>query len=139
MANVLASTAGLERTWEEDLKLSAGCTAHDCWLRVRSCCVLCAVRSSSLKEDSLWKAYANSKSHELHEQLVEMYLPFVYKEVTRLSIRVRQKIEKDELVSAGVIGLHNAVSKFQPEIFRNFRLHRFEISTLAVLSSRFGI
>lgn len=78
MANVLASTAGLERTWEEDLKLSAGCTAHDCWLRVRSCCVLCAVRSSSLKEDSLWKARGETnmisssklsrrKSHSLHD------------------------------------------------------------------------
>jgi RNA polymerase sigma factor FliA len=77
-------------------------------------------------EDSLWKAYVNSKSHELHEQLVEMYLPFVYKEVTRLSIRVRQKIEKDELVSAGVIGLHNAVSKFQPEKGNKF-------STFAVI------
>jgi RNA polymerase sigma factor for flagellar operon FliA len=77
-------------------------------------------------ESSLWKAYISSRNHKLHEQLVEMYLPFVYKEVSRQSIRVRQKIEKDELVSAGVIGLHNAVAKFKPEQGNQF-------STFAVI------
>ncbi len=72
------------------------------------------VRPTSDDETSLWKAYMSSKDRSLHEKLVEMYLPLVYKEVSRLSIRVRQKMEKDELVSAGVIGLHNAVIKFDP-------------------------
>jgi RNA polymerase sigma factor FliA len=65
-------------------------------------------------EKALWQAYIANRSKDLHEKIVERYLPLVFKEVDRLSIRVRQNMESDDLIGPGVIGLHNAVLNFDP-------------------------
>ena len=90
-------------------------------------------------EVSLWNAYVTTRDRDIHEKLVELYLPLVYKEVSKLSIRVRQKMEKDELVSAGVIGLHNAVVKFQPNKgnqFSTFAVTRIKVQSLMNFENR---
>ena len=65
-------------------------------------------------EKQLWDAYILNRSKEIHEKIVEKYLPLVFKEVERLSIRVHQNMEADDLIGAGVIGLHNAALNFDP-------------------------
>lgn len=65
-------------------------------------------------ETSIWNVYIASRDRDIHEKLVEMYLPLVIKQAARMSIRVRQHVEKEELIGAGVMGLHNAISNFKP-------------------------
>ncbi|MCM8529020.1 MAG: FliA/WhiG family RNA polymerase sigma factor [Lentisphaeraceae bacterium] len=65
-------------------------------------------------ETTIWNAYITSRDRDLHEKLVEMYLPLVVNQASRMSIRVRQHVEKEELIGAGVMGLHNAISSFKP-------------------------
>ena len=83
---------------------------------------------TSGNESELWNSYLNSPTQDVHEKLVAIHLPLVFKQVERLSIRVRQQVEKDELVGAGVVGLHNAISKFKPgkdasfSTFASFRI-----------------
>ena len=79
-------------------------------------------------EKELWKKYNKKHTHDVHEQLVSLYLPLVFKQVERLSIRVRENIEKNELIGAGVVGLHNALTKYSPDknasfpTFASFRI-----------------
>ena len=61
----------------------------------------------------LWHHYKKGPDKDAaYTRLVEVYLPLVVRIVERLSIRVRQKMEKDELVSAGVLGLHQALRAY---------------------------
>ncbi len=66
-------------------------------------------------ETRLWKTYwraTRTERSRVHGELVELYLPLVARAVERMSIRVRDKVQKEELLSAGVLGLHDAVSNF---------------------------
>ncbi|MCM8534132.1 MAG: FliA/WhiG family RNA polymerase sigma factor [Lentisphaeraceae bacterium] len=65
-------------------------------------------------EAQMWDAYMLDRSRDIHEKLVEKYLPLVFKEVERLSIRVHQNMDSNDLIGSGVIGLHGAISSFQP-------------------------
>ena len=65
-------------------------------------------------EDSIWNTYIRTRDRSIHEKLVEMYLPLVIKQASHMSIRVRQHVEKEELIGAGVMGLHNAISSYKP-------------------------
>ncbi|NQZ60308.1 MAG: FliA/WhiG family RNA polymerase sigma factor, partial [Lentisphaeraceae bacterium] len=84
--------------------------------------------TSATSESELWNSYLKNPSQDIHEKLVSLHLPLVFKQVERLSIRVRQQVEKDELVGAGVVGLHSAISKFSPgkdasfSTFASFRI-----------------
>lgn len=74
-------------------------------------------------EKQIWDAYLVNHTKELHETIVEKYLPLVFREVERLSIRVHQNMESDDLIGAGVIGLHNAVLSFDPS--KGFKFSTF--------------
>ena len=65
-------------------------------------------------EESIWNIYIKSRDKDIHEKLVEMYLPLVLKQASRMSIRVREHVEKEELIGAGVMGLHNAIMAYKP-------------------------
>lgn len=71
------------------------------------------VRAETEPEERLWQRYwASGGSDELHTQVVKHYLPLVSKTVERVSIQVRRRAEKDELLSIGVVGLHDAIRRF---------------------------
>ncbi len=85
-------------------------------------------------ENRLWDAYRRGPDKdEAYRQLVEFYLPLVVHTVERLSIRVRQQIEKEELLSVGVVGLHHAIrgySKDRGVSFANYARKRIKGSVL---------
>jgi RNA polymerase sigma factor for flagellar operon FliA len=67
-------------------------------------------------ERKLWREYRSATDRgAAHRDLVEKYLPLVIHVVERLSIRVRQQIEKEELLSVGVVGLHHAIRGFSTD------------------------
>jgi len=79
-----------------------------------------------VEEDRLWQLYLRTKSRESYESLVENYLPLVFAGIDRLSIRVRNKLEKEELLGAGVMGLHNALLSFNRNKGNKFSTYAYK-------------
>ena len=67
------------------------------------------------EEERLWQQYRRTGAEAAYRNLVEFYLPLVAQVTERLSIRIRQEIEREELLSVGVVGLHHAVQRYRRE------------------------
>lgn len=69
--------------------------------------------------DDLWVAYAAAPTDEAREgvrnQLVLQYSPLVKYVAGRVRVSLPPTVESADLVSEGVIGLMDAIDKFQPE------------------------
>src|SRR5712691_10021170 len=64
----------------------------------------------------IWQAFkADPNSQELRNRLVEMYLPLVKYNGERIWARLPEGVELDDLVSAGVFGLMDAIEAFDLE------------------------
>jgi RNA polymerase sigma factor for flagellar operon FliA len=64
----------------------------------------------------LWRRYhATGPGDASEEELVKKYLPLVKTVVGRLAMNLPPQIEAEELQSAGMIGLLNAVRNFNPQ------------------------
>ena len=61
----------------------------------------------------VWKIYkADQTNKELRNQLVEKYLPLVKYNGERIWARLPEGVELDDLISAGVFGLMDAIDAF---------------------------
>lgn len=60
----------------------------------------------------VWKEYKQTQALELRNWLVEFYLPLVKYNAKRIKARLPETIELDDLVSAGVFGLMDAIKAF---------------------------
>lgn len=65
--------------------------------------------------DALWAAYAAAPTEELRHQLVLQYSPLVKYVAGRVRTTLPPTVESADLVSEGVIGLMDAIDKFEPE------------------------
>ncbi|MBL0716757.1 MAG: FliA/WhiG family RNA polymerase sigma factor [Desulfosarcina sp.] len=76
----------------------------------------------------------------LRKELINKYLPYVKRIVHRLAIHLPSKIiEIDDLVNAGVIGLIQAVNRYDPERknkFITYAVYRIKGAVLSELRSR---
>lgn len=63
----------------------------------------------------LWKAYKQNNDAQAREQLILHFLPMVKSVVGRLAARFPSHMSKDDLESSGLLGLMDAVAKFDPE------------------------
>src|SRR5467141_4449591 len=63
----------------------------------------------------LWQDYRAHPTVELRNQLVEMYLPLVKYNAERIWSRLPEGVELDDLISAGVFGLMDAIEAFDLE------------------------
>ena len=61
----------------------------------------------------IWEAFkADPNNQEMRNRLVEMYLPLVKYNGERIWSRLPEGVELDDLVSAGVFGLMDAIDAF---------------------------
>src|SRR4029078_12037205 len=60
----------------------------------------------------VWLAYRAEPTVELRNQLVENYLPLVKYDAERIWSRLPDGVELDDLISAGVFGLMDAIDAF---------------------------
>src|SRR6202162_1810126 len=60
----------------------------------------------------LWRDYRTEPTVELRNQLVQLYLPLVKYNAERIWARLPEGVELDDLVSAGVFGLMDAIDAF---------------------------
>lgn len=80
----------------------------------------------------IWSAYATSKEPVLRRTLIESNLRLVLFVVHRLHCHVPPSMEREDLISCGMIGLIEAVDRFDPA-------RGFEFSTFAVKRIRGAI
>ena len=65
-------------------------------------------------EATLWKAYRRNKVDEtVFKSLVEFYLPLVVKITRKMVFRSGYQMDANELLGAGVIGLYDAIQRFE--------------------------
>ncbi len=65
-------------------------------------------------EDELWRQYRKTKDEAIRNRLIKQYLPLVKYVAGKLAVGMPQNVEFDDLVSYGVIGLFDAIDKFDP-------------------------
>ena len=68
----------------------------------------------------VWAVYKQSPTPEMRNDLMEHYLPLVNKCAQRLHQKLPAVVQIDDLVSAGVLGLMDAIEAFEPDRFIKF-------------------
>src|SRR5438132_6714764 len=68
-----------------------------------------------LDVQQLWRDYRSAPSVELRNQLVELYLPLVKYNAERIWSRLPEGVDLDDLISADVFGLMDAINAFDME------------------------
>lgn len=71
-----------------------------------------AVNKENLEEIKLWREFKENNSFTARQQLIIEYLPQVRYQAGRIKMNVPDFIEQDDLESYGVIGLIDAIYKF---------------------------
>ena len=67
------------------------------------------------KAAKLWKEYKEKPTGELRNTLIERYMPLVRYHGERVWSRLPQGVDLDDLISAGVFGLMDAINAFDLE------------------------
>ena len=62
----------------------------------------------------LWKTYKKSGATNVRNQLIENYLPLVRNHAERLKAKLPSVVQVDDLSTAGVLGLMDAIEQFDP-------------------------
>ncbi|UCE55870.1 MAG: FliA/WhiG family RNA polymerase sigma factor [Desulfobacterales bacterium] len=81
----------------------------------------------------------NKKDSSYREQLISEYLPYVKRIVHRLAMNLPSTIDIDELLNVGVIGLIQAVDRYDPKRdnkFMTYAVFRIKGAVLSELRSR---
>jgi RNA polymerase sigma factor FliA len=68
----------------------------------------------SSNEDQLWKKWVQNPDAETGDSLIRIYTPLVNFHVQRIGSGLPRNINKDELMSLGMVGLYDAMQKFDP-------------------------
>jgi RNA polymerase sigma factor for flagellar operon FliA len=70
---------------------------------------------SPMSKDALWRSWKEERLQTTKQALIEAYLPLVDYVSGRLAIGLPKNVSKDDLASYGIIGLIDAVDKFEPQ------------------------
>lgn len=71
--------------------------------------------------EELWHKYIQSRDTELRDALIQEHLPLVKKIAGRLSIGLPSHVEEEELVASGVVGLLEAMERYDPSYEAGFK------------------
>ena len=79
---------------------------------------------SPVDRTKLWKRYARSGEGSITEnELVEQYLPLVKTLVGRMAMSLPAHLDMQDLYSAGLVGLLNAIRRFNPKNGASFETY----------------
>lgn len=84
--------------------------------------------SVSAAIDEIWTEFVVTRRPELRNELITAYAPLVRYVVGRLGIPPTSLLEADDLLSYGIIGLINAIDRFDPA--RGIRFEAFATSRI---------
>jgi RNA polymerase sigma factor FliA len=60
----------------------------------------------------VWQEYKNQGGQHLRNQLMEHYLPLVKSSAERISAKLPNEVDTDDLISAGIFGMMDAIEAF---------------------------
>jgi RNA polymerase sigma factor FliA len=66
------------------------------------------------EQQNIWELWLNEQDPQAGEALVKMYTPLVSYHVQRIAVGLPKNVSKDELYSLGMMGLFDALNKFDP-------------------------
>ena len=75
--------------------------------------------------DSLWSDFKRTGARTLRNQLIIYYTPFVKYVAGRVLAGMPRHFDEDDLVSYGIIGLIDAIERFEPD--RNLRFETYAV------------
>jgi RNA polymerase sigma factor for flagellar operon FliA len=75
--------------------------------------------------DSLWSEFKETGAHDLRNKLIIYYSPFVKYVASRVLAGLPRHFDEEDLVSYGIIGLIDAIERF--ELDRNLRFETYAI------------
>lgn len=73
--------------------------------------------------DELWAEYKSTGSQRAKDELIVHYAPLVKYVAARVAIGLPNNVDQEDLASAGILGLMEAVAKFEPE--RGFKFESY--------------
>ncbi|MBC7643528.1 MAG: RNA polymerase sigma factor WhiG, partial [Thermoleophilia bacterium] len=85
--------------------------------------------STAIDDDELrkvWTAYRDQGDMKARERLIITYSPLVKYVAGRLSVGLPGHVEEGDLVSYGLLGLINAIERFEPS--RDIKFETYAIS-----------
>jgi RNA polymerase sigma factor for flagellar operon FliA len=89
--------------------------------------------------DELWKKYKETGSSEARSALLDQYLGLVHYSARELAAKIPQSVELEDLVSAGTLGLIQALEGFDVSrglVFSTYAMQRIRGAMLDDLRSR---
>lgn len=81
----------------------------------------------ALDNEQLWEAYTNDPSPSLKEDIVKRFLPLVRYVASRMSVKFPPGLDFEDILSFGVLGLLDAIDRFEPGrgfVFQTFAVPR---------------
>ncbi|MFB6466664.1 FliA/WhiG family RNA polymerase sigma factor [Cytobacillus sp. Hz8] len=72
------------------------------------------VQASTTEEQKIWENWIQSRDSEAGNLLVKKYMPLVNYHVQRISVTLPKNVSRDDLRSLGMVGLYDALEKFDP-------------------------
>ncbi|NLI77334.1 MAG: RNA polymerase sigma factor WhiG [Candidatus Riflebacteria bacterium] len=74
-----------------------------------------AVRAQEEEDQRLWLQYKDSRDQRIKDSLIMKYASFVKYVAGRIAVNLPSNVEFDDLVSYGILGLIDAIDKYDPE------------------------
>ncbi|MCS7220738.1 MAG: FliA/WhiG family RNA polymerase sigma factor [Anaerolineae bacterium] len=78
--------------------------------------------------DQLWARYRATRDAAAREQLILSYVSLVRRVVGRMGVQPLNGVDEEDLIGYGIIGLIEAIERFEPE--RGYRFETFAISRI---------
>ncbi|WP_216827965.1 FliA/WhiG family RNA polymerase sigma factor [Alkalihalobacterium elongatum] len=71
--------------------------------------------TSLCEEQKLWEKWIGKKDNEAADSLIRLYMPLVKYHVSRVASGLPRNVNKDDLMSHGMLGLYDALEKFDSQ------------------------
>ncbi|WP_088105114.1 FliA/WhiG family RNA polymerase sigma factor [Halalkalibacter urbisdiaboli] len=66
-------------------------------------------------DKKLWDSWLEERDNDACDALIRLYMPLVHYHVQRISVGLPKNVVKDDLLSHGLLGLFDALEKFEPD------------------------
>lgn len=83
--------------------------------------------------ETIWKSYKLQRDNSLREKLVLNYIPVVRSVMKTISIPANSILTRDDLISSGIIGLIDAIEKYDPSRGVKFEIYAVQRIRGAIL------
>ncbi|GAE24277.1 RNA polymerase sigma factor for flagellar operon [Halalkalibacter wakoensis JCM 9140] len=70
---------------------------------------------TTVEDQVLWDKWMLERNHIACDELIRRYMPLVNYHVQRIAVGLPKSVQKEDLKSHGLIGLYDALEKFDPD------------------------